>query len=168
MPIPMLVCWTLWSPKYATIDVSLSILNKFALNSTLQKKRVSEANGMRYSSAPSLVSPLPAESSAGAAILPSLQQPHQLAPLTTSSGGSNTSSIGSTSGTSAHLPKKELVKHSSLESKPKRLVMLQDSPLSQHKLKNVKILDNHSTPLHPIEHAPQAPAHERSKKIHIT
>ena len=129
------------------------------LSLVFQKRKASEISGMRYSSAPSLVSPLPTESLTSTVPLPSLHPPHQLAPLTTASGGSSTSSVGSVSasGTQTHLSKKELAKHSSLESKPRRLVMLQDSPLSQEKLgkmKNSRTLESRHTPLQPIEHAP--------------
>ena len=119
---------------------------------------------MCYSSAPSLVSPIPTESSTVHSI-PSMhtQPPRQLAPLTTlSSGGSSASSIGSASGGTVptQLSKKEQAKHSSLESKPKKLVMLQDPPSLQEnpklgKMKN-SLLDNHHKPLHPLEHTPQS------------
>ena len=107
---------------------------------------------MRHSSAPSLVSPLPPETLGSHA-------PHQLAPLTTASAGSSSSSIGSSAGVVTHLSKIEQAKHSSLlESKPKRLVMLQESSLTQEKLGKVKsnrtISDHHHAPLHPIEHTP--------------
>ena len=117
---------------------------------------------MRYSSAPSLVSPLRTESSTIPHGIPSLHThpPHQLAPLTTpSSGGSSSSSIGSASGgVPTRLSKKEQAKHSSLESKPRKLVMLQDAPTPQEnsKLGKMKssLLDNHHKPLHPLEHTP--------------
>ena len=122
---------------------------------------------MRYSSAPSLVSPLPTESSTLHGI-PSVhtQPPHHLAPLTTtlSSGGSSSSSVGSASGgVPTQLSKKEQAKHSSLESKPRKLVMLQDSPIDISQENNSKLgkmksslLDNHHKPLHPLEHTPQS------------
>jgi hypothetical protein len=78
-----------------------------------------------------------------------------------SRGGSSASSIGSASGgVPMQLSKKEQSKHSSLESKPKKLVMLQDSPILQEnpKLGKMKssLLDNHHKPLHPLEHTPQS------------
>lgn len=122
----------------------------------LQKKKVSETGGVRYSSAPSLVSPLPTESLTGTLPAPSLQPRHQLAPLTSAGGGSSSSSLGSTSGGQANLSKKEQAKHSSLESKPRRLMMLQDSPLSQEKLKSNRTVGSHHLPLHPIETVPSS------------
>ena len=97
--------------------------------------------------------PLPTKSRTGhgvASMIPSLHAhpPHQLALLTSISGGSSTSSIGSSSGgVPAQLSKKEQARHSSLESKPRKLVMLQDSPLSQEKLGKMKnrMIDNHHT-----------------------
>ena len=107
---------------------------------------------MRHSSAPSLVSPLPPETLGSNA-------PHQLAPLATSSAGSSSSSISSTSGVMTQLSKKEQAKHSSFESKPKRLMMLQESSLSQDKLsgkvKSTRTMSDHrQAPLHPIDHTP--------------
>ena len=134
---------------------------------------------MRYSSAPSLVSPLPAESTpTGSSSFgyptdapppphgPAPQPPHHLAPLTTASGGSSSSSLGSSvsQGLIHTLSKKEQAQHSVLESKPKRLVMLQDSPLTQQKLgkataatRGGRTVGNHthSTPLQPLDHHPQ-------------
>ena len=127
---------------------------------------------MRYSSAPSLVSPLPAETTPAASSSfgyptdapppphgPTSQPPHHLAPLTTASGGSSSSSLGSSvsQGLTHTLSKKEQVQHSMLELKPKRLVMLQDSPLTQQKLgkeaaaRGGRTVGNHRTPLQPIE-----------------
>ena len=132
----------------------------------LQKRKVSETgggSGVRYSSAPSLVSPLPADSqtSTVTVTLPSLHPPHQLAPLslTTASGGSSASSISSssTSGVTTQLFKNEQTKHSPLETKPRKVVMLQDSPLSQEKLgkiKNSRTIDGRHTSLHTLEQAP--------------
>jgi hypothetical protein len=144
-----------------------------------KKKRVSEVGGVRYSSAPSLVSPLPTESTSTTSSGFSYPTdappppphgppppPHHLAPLTTASGGSSSSSLGSsvsqqgTLGTHT-LSKKEQAQHSVLESKPKRLMMLQDSPLTQQKLgkttatRGGRTVGNHSTPLQPLDHHPQ-------------
>ena len=134
---------------------------------------------MHYSSAPSLVSPLPTESMSMASSGlgypvdapppphgPIPQPPHHLAPLTTASGGSSSSSLGSSmsQGVTHTLSKKEQAQHSVLESKPKRLVMLQDSPLTQQKLGKTTVatrggrtvgVGNHSTPLQPLDHHPQ-------------
>lgn len=87
---------------------------------------------------------------------PSIHPPHQLAPLTTASGGSSLSSIGSTSGVQAHLSKKEQSKNSSLESDPRRLVMLQDTPISHGKLgkmKSNKTGAGRHALLHPVDTA---------------
>jgi hypothetical protein len=137
-----------------------------------KKKRVSEVGGVRYSSAPSLVSPLPTEftstTSSGFSYPTDAPpppphgpppQPHHLAPLTTANGGSSSSSLGSSvSQQGTHiLTKKGQAQHSALESKPKRLMMLQDSPLTQQKLgktaaiRGGRTVGNHSTPLQPIE-----------------
>ena len=132
-----------------------------------KKKHVSEAGGVRYSSAPSLVSPLPAESTSTGFSHPDVPspphgppQPHHLAPLTTVSRGSSSSSLGSSVSQGTHtLSKKEQAQHSVLESKPKRLVMLQDSPLAQQKsttaARGGRTVGNHSTPLQPIDHHTQ-------------
>ena len=136
-----------------------------------KKKRIPEAGGVRYSSAPSLVSPLPAESTSTASSgfsypdvpLPphGPPQPHHLAPLTIASGGSSSSSLGGSVSQGTHtLSRKEQAQHSMLESKPKRLVMVQDSPLTQQKLgktatRGGRTVGNHSTPLQPLDHHAQ-------------
>lgn len=117
-----------------------------------KKKHVSDVGGVRYSSAPSLVSPLPSESTMMPSTFnfpddplppgppPPSPRPHHLAPLTSvsfsTSEGASISSVGSSvSGVhTSTLTKKEPARHSQPELKPRRLVMLQDSALSQKKL----------------------------------
>ena len=60
------------------------------------------------------------------------------------------------------LSKNEQTKHSPLETKPRKVVMLQDSPLSQEKLgkiKNSRTIDGRHTSLHALEQAPPSIGH---------
>ena len=115
------------------------------ISSPQQKKQPTELPSLRHSSAPSLVSP---GSPDLLAPFPTPRLPPPVVPPIGSGGPTQSPTSSST-----YLPKKEHVQHSTLEAKPRKLVMLGDSPLTQQKFnkagKNRTLVNDH--PLQPIK-----------------
>ena len=124
-----------------------------------QRKQVhvltSESQTQKYASAPSLLSPSPE--------LPSIHSYPHLTPLSQSTTVNLTTlhdhSNASFTSSNSQLSKKTRMSQSSLESKPQKLVMLKDSPLTHKKSSRStkksesgrKALGSHSAPLQPID-----------------
>ena len=126
-----------------------------------QRKQVltTESQTQKYASAPSLLSPSPE--------LPSIHSYPHLTPLPPSATVNLTTlhdhSSASFTSSGSQLSKKTQMSQSSLESKPQKIVMLKDSPLTHKKSSRNnkksetarKTLGSHSAPLQPIDTHPQ-------------
>ena len=100
----------------------------------------------KYASAPSLLAPLSPEP-------PSFNPPPHLAPLPHSLKLTALSNDDQLTSSSPHLSKKTHMSQSSMESKPQKLVMLRDSPLTRKRgtQSESSRKSSHSGPLQPVE-----------------